>query len=436
MAKINTKNHATVARTHEGAIVKSHTAEQELRRAVASCLLWEDTFYESGEDIATRIFNLCGKVDRDVVANLAVEARHTFKLRHVPLLLLTGLAKFHAGVEGNKDVVAQVISRPDELTELAAIYWKGGRKHLPNSFIRGMAKAFDKFDEYQLAKYNRDGAVKLRDILFLSHPKAKNEDQQAIFDRLATNTLATPETWEVKLSAGENKKDVFENLIRENKLGYLALLRNLRNMEEAGCDRNLVKEAILARRGADRVLPFRYYSAAKHAPSFEKELDTALIASLKDNIVFEGETIVLVDTSGSMTSFGISKKSELMPFEIAAILSSMIGGDVRLFHFATNVAELPKRMGMAGVDTVRNAVGAVGHGTDMGKAVNHVLTYNPKRIIILSDMQTMTQLPNFAGKGYCVNVASYQNSVAHGDWTQINGFSENTLRFIREYENL
>jgi len=115
---------------------------------------------------------------------------------------------------------------------------------------RGLARAFAKFDEYALAKYDRESAVRLRDVLFLSHPKAENEAQDALWKRLIADELKTPDTWQVALSGGADKRETFERLIREVQLGYLALLRNLRNMIEAGCDHDLVRAAIIARKGS------------------------------------------------------------------------------------------------------------------------------------------------------------------------------------------
>jgi len=67
----------------------------------------------------------------------------------------------------------------------------------------------------------------------MSHAKPKDEAQAALWRRLAANELANPDTWEVQLSAGADKKETFERLIREKKLGYIALIRKLRNMEQA-----------------------------------------------------------------------------------------------------------------------------------------------------------------------------------------------------------
>ena len=128
----------------------------------------------------------------------------------------------------------------------------------------------------------------------MSHAKPKDEAQAALWKKLAANELAAPDTWEVQRSAGADKKETFERLIREKKLGYFALIRNLRNMEQAGVDAELVREAILARKGgADKLLPFRYIAAARHAKQFEPQLDIAMLAALVELPKLSGTTIVL-----------------------------------------------------------------------------------------------------------------------------------------------
>ena len=109
---------------------------------------------------------------------------------------------------------------------------------------KGLAAAFPKFDEYQLAKYDRGGPIKLRDVLFLCHAKPRDGAQAAMWKKLIAGTMITPDTWEVALSAGTDKREAWERLLREQKLGALALLRNLRNMHEAGVSDKLVASAL------------------------------------------------------------------------------------------------------------------------------------------------------------------------------------------------
>jgi len=421
--------------TFEGAPAVTLTAEQQLRRSVLSCLLWEDEFYEDGLAIADRIAALASAVAPQVTADLAIEARETFKLRHAPLMLLVALTRTGSGTPLVAQTIERVIQRADELTEFLALYWRHGRKPLSKQMKKGLAAAFGKFDAYQLAKYDRDGPVKLRDVLFMVHAKPKDESQAALWKQVADRTLAAPDTWEVALSGGAAKRETFQRLLAEKKLGYLALLRNLRNMDQAGVDETLVKEAILARRGAERVLPFRYVAAARAAPRFEPWLDQALAETVLEGAVFDGRTIILVDVSGSMDA-RLSAKSDLTRMDAAATLAAIVPGDVRVFTFSNAVKEVPPRRGMAGVDAV---VRSQPHGgTELGKAIQKINALPHDRLIVVTDEQSHDRVPDpKAAKAYMVNVASARNGVGYGlRWVHVDGFSEAVLGFIREHERL
>src|SRR5215471_7665960 len=244
MARLNLLNLGYRPRTHEGAPARNISPELQLRRSVLACLLWETQFYEDGVEIAGRIAELVPKVEAERVAALAVEAREQMKLRYVPLLLVREMArhKTHRGLVA--ETLERVIQRADELCEFVAIYWKDGRVSLSGQVKKGLAAAFPKFDEYQLAKYDRSGPIKLRDVLFLSHAKPRDAAQAGVWKKLIWGRLATPDTWEVALSSGADKRQAWERLLAENKLGALALLRNLRNMKEAGVEEQMVLSAL------------------------------------------------------------------------------------------------------------------------------------------------------------------------------------------------
>lgn len=447
--RLNTAANFTV-KTHEGGPAFPHMKPiQALRRSVASCLLWEKEFYEDGKLIGERIQELAASVPPVDLAALAIEAREDFKLRHVPLLLCRVLAKTGAGTSLVSETLARVIQRADELSEFLAIYWRDGKQPLSKQVKIGLAQAFRKFDEYQLAKYDRAGAVRLRDVLFLTHAKPVDEAQEALWRRLTNNELATPDTWETSLSGGADKRETFERMLLEGKLGYLALLRNLRNMADSGVDTGLVREAILERRGAQRVLPFRYVAAARAAPQFEPYIDQALCESIAHMPILDGKTLVLVDVSGSMDS-KLSDRSDLTRMDAAAALASIIHGNLRVFSFSARglsyqwgrgyvsdgsdvLVEVPPRRGMAGIDAV---VRSQEHGgTLLGKAVSEANAIPHDRLIVITDEQSHDPVPNpSTPKAYMINVASNRNGVGYGRWTHIDGFSENVLRFIHEHE--
>ncbi len=432
--KKNVRNAVPVPLTHGGVRAVRINAEAQLRRSVLATLLWEDQFYEDGQSIADRIQALSAQVDPGKVAALAVEAREIQKLRHVPLLLAASLAPRGGALVG--DTIARVIQRADELSEFLALYWAKGRSPLSKQVKRGLAQAFTKFDAYQLAKYNRDAAIKLRDVLFLTHAKPKDEAQAQLWKQLVDGTLASADTWEVALSAGKDKATEWTRLLSEGKLGYLALLRNLRGMEQAGVSKALIRQAILAGKGADKVLPFRFIAAAKAAPSFEPELDKALLASVAAVPQFSGTTALLVDVSGSMDA-KLSSKSDLTRMDAAAALAAVFPGQAEVYSFSNHVVQVPARKGMAGVEAI---IRSQQHGgTALAQAVAAINTKGGfDRLVVITDEQaTDRSIPApKAGKAYMINVASAKNGVGYGAWTHLDGFSEGVLRWMAELESL
>src|SRR6201982_451568 len=184
MARLNLLNLNSGLRTHEGAPARNLSTELQLRRSVLACLLWESQFYEDGVAIATRIRELVPKVAAEKVAALAVEAREQMKLRHAPLLLVREMARHKTHRAPVSETLARVIQRADELSEFVAIYWKDGRVPLSSQVKKGMAAAFPKFDQYALAKYDRGGPIKLRDVLSLCHAKPRDAAQAGTWKKL------------------------------------------------------------------------------------------------------------------------------------------------------------------------------------------------------------------------------------------------------------
>ena len=447
MARLNIMKPAHLAgpRTHQGAPARYISPELQLRRSVLACLLWERQFYEDGVEIGGRIAELVPKVDAKKVAALAVEARERMNLRHVPLLLAREMARHtsHRGVLA--ETLERVIQRADELTEFVAIYWKDGRVPLSSQAKKGLAAAFPKFDEYQLAKYDRSGPIKLRDVLFLCHAKPRDDKQAGVWKKLIWGRLANPDTWEVAISVvgatnGANKRAAWERLLTENKLGALALLRNLRNFRESAVDEALVLAALSAM-NTQRVLPFRFLAAARYAPQWEKALEQAMLASLAGQAKLPGKTALLVDVSGSMTA-PLSRRSEVRRLDAAyglAVLLREIAGKSAVYSFSDELVELPARRGFALCDAIEKSQSH--NGTQLGKAVeelhrraerDHNQSYD--RLIVISDEQVHDTVPGPNATGYVVNVASYKNGVGYGKWTHIDGWSEAVIEYIRELE--
>lgn len=418
--------------THEGAPARHITSLQELRRMTLSALLFEDTFYESGSSQSKRVAELVAQCKPDDVMTLAMECRNRMYLRHMPLFLTRELARRKNCGSFVADILESVIQRPDELTEYLAIYWKDGRCPISAGSKRGLARAFRKFNAETLSKYDRDKAVKLRDVLRITHSKPESVDQSLTWKKLIAGELESPDTWEVALSSGADKKETFERLLREKKLGGLAFLRNLRNMISSGVDKDLIKERFAG--GFGKVLPFRFIAALRYAPQFVRGLDLAMQKCLTEIPKLPGTTGVLVDVSGSM-DVEISAKSEMTRVDVAAGLAVLISGIAerpRIFTFSYKTVEVPPYPGLALVKTIHDSQT---HGaTYLGEAVQILSMEKLDRLIVITDEQSHDRVPNPSTRGYMINVAANQHGVGYGPWVHIDGWSERVIDFIQEYE--
>lgn len=214
MSSINKKESSPSVITHGGAKTFEVGPEEKLYRSTMSCLLWEDTHYEDGQTIAQRIASLIPNVDPLRTAQIAIDARNLMNLRHVPLLIAREMVRLDSHKSLVSKLLPEIIQRPDELTEFLAIYWKDKKQPLANQVKKGLGKAFTKFNEYQLAKYNTKGKINLKDVLFFTYPKSENLEQKKLWKKLADDELQTPDTWEVILSSNKySKKEAWEKII-------------------------------------------------------------------------------------------------------------------------------------------------------------------------------------------------------------------------------
>ncbi len=422
----------------------------ELMRSVSSCLLWENEFYENGETISNRIAKLVPLVRAELVKNIAISARTNMNLRHVPLWIITNMVKIQSHRHLVAETIYHVIQRPDELTELLSIYWKDGKIPIASQIKKGLAQAFTKFDEYQLAKWNKSKEIKLRDVMRLVHPIPKNKEQSELWNRLQNNNLKTPNTWEVNLSSGNNKRLVWEKMLTTNTLPALALLRNFRNMINVGVDLNLIKNAISSM-NTKRVLPFRFISAVKFAPMLEEVIEQAMLKSLTNVTKIPGHTVLLVDVSGSMSQ-RLSNKSSLSRLDAAcglAILLRETCEKIDILTFSRKLVQVPARHGFALSDVITKSQPHL--ATFLGAAVKAVYSgdvvtanrggvkfkgfgFNIDRLIVISDEQSNDVVPTPKSRGYMINVASCKNGVGYGSWTHCDGWSETVVSWISSLE--
>lgn len=491
-----------------GAKAYKMTPEMELYSTVVTCMV-DDSYYESNADRKSRISNLIAKCSPEFVARLAVYARTEMKLRSVPVILAVELAKLYSGNEIVKRTVAGIVNRADEITEILAYYQttnkrEGAKKlnRLSKQVQKGLIESFNKFDEYQFAKYNRDSAVSLRDALFLVHPKAKDEAQQAIFDKIVSDDLATPYTWETELSELGKKpfknerakakavSEKWQELLASGKLGYMAILRNLRNIvtksssEALDIALNVLTDEQRIRKS--KQMPFRYLSAfleinklAKESAIFEEEkakikrtseaLEKALVTSCDNIPACKGKTAILSDNSGSM--YGdrggkslVSAMSERKSADIANLFAVLYWNKcentyVGLFGDRLIDAGLDRKANVfENFETINRAAKKCGPSTESGifEYMEHLIKSRTMvdRIVIFSDCQVGTGCKWYDSKGnrgdnfnrlfqkylkinpsvkvYTVDLRGYGNSMTqdNGNVVLVSGWSEKIFDMI------
>lgn len=452
--KTNKKTKVPAVYTAEGAVASKINPELELRRSVLTCMLFENSFYENGESIADRIKNLVPKVKAEKVAQIAIEARTKQKLRHVPLLLAREMARTDSHKHLVASTVENVIQRADELGELIAIYWKDKKQPLSAQIKKGLGNAFKKFDEFSLGRYQNSGNIKLRDVLFLTHPKPNNKKQEKLWKKLVDKQLSCPEdTWEVQLSAskGENKKEVWTNLLKEGKLGALALLRNLRNCQDAGVEDSVIRKA-LKNCNPEKALPFRFITAARYAPKFEPELEELMFKCLQNQEKLAGKTVLIVDVSGSMGG-KVSGKSEVSRLDTACALAMLVrelSDNVSIYATAGNdysreakTQLVPARNGFALRDAIHDLAGKLGGGGIFLKQVMDFTCGKEKkadRVIVISDSQDcdLVNKPDsaqaYGNNNYLMDISCEKYGIGYNKFTVINGFSESLIDYVIQSE--
>ena len=203
--------------------------QMALYSTVCTSMLMPKYYRQNTEAQLNELRYLISNNDPEFVARLAVYAREKMFMRTIPLVLVVELARLYNRGSALKKAVARVVARPDEIVELIAYYMKANDrtnfKRLSKQLSKGLKIAFNKFNEYQFAKWNRDGQVKLSDALRMVRPVPKSEDQGEIFQKICTNTLAVPYTWESEFAnlGRELNKEILKYLYEETGLINLDL---------------------------------------------------------------------------------------------------------------------------------------------------------------------------------------------------------------------
>lgn len=456
MAKFNTINTNKTVNKSGHAAYKMKDKEKLITQVLTS-FFNESKFYgDNSAEMQETIKSVIAS-DPAFVAKLAVFARREFNMRSVSHILVAYLAHEVEGKPYVKKAIKAVTLRGDDVTEIMACYLSMFGKPIPNALRRGISDAMQGFDEYTLAKYKGNGkSVKMRDLLCLCRPAPKNESQSDLYKRLLNDELEIPVTWATELSAHGNNTETWEKLIDSGKVGYMALLRNLRNILNANPS-NLEK-VLSTIENPERVrkskqLPFRYLSAYKELENIGGSrvfdaLENAVEASIENMPKLDGTTVIAVDVSGSMSD-PVSAKSKVRCYEIAMLLGLMANKicDNSIFYvFNNDINKYPVSHRSGILETTLKS--HCGGGTFMHLPFTKMMADNVKadRIIVLSDNECnggwnrpvqvyADEYRNETGNDiwvHAIDLQGYGTQQFYGNKTNvIAGWSEKVFDFIK-----
>jgi 60 kDa SS-A/Ro ribonucleoprotein len=497
MARYNTKSVTPTVTNHQGGTGYALDAKTELISILATGL--DNKFYEKLGEREQRLANVIADVaksDTTFVAKAMIYARTVMGQRTVTHFGAVQLAKHLAGnslgskffsKRARKANAGGIIFRLDDMLEIAACYKAiNPGKSFSNAIKKGFKDALESADEYELAKYqakNKD--ISLVDIVNLVHPKptAKMVD---VFAKLMKGELKQFNTVEDKntkagqeiaakvksgeitkaeaeIKLNEAKEDNYAELISTRKIGYLALLRNLRNILKTGGNAELVKNACELLTDAklikqSLVFPHQIDLAlevmldefgASGAKPFITALNTAYELAIPNltELFTNGRTAVVFDSSGSMSSRivlaggrkGGSEDAIAKAALIAATLAKGINADV--YHFADSCQSISYNP-LDTVNTLKKRFlskqGAVGYGTSFD-SIARTLGNKYDRVFVISDMQGRDHMDRTSLKGahiYSVDLCGYGTTMFKpGNKTYgIYGYGADIYELIKKVE--
>lgn len=360
----------------------------------------QDQYYEKASDTVKRIAALIkSQNDKLFCAKAAVFARKEFGMRSVSHVVAGEIARTVKGEAWTRRFFDKVIRRVDDMMEVVSYYASTGSLHpLPNALKKGLRDAIARFDEYQLAKYRGEGkAVKLVDLVNLVHP-ARN----SALDKLVKGELKSKETWETKLTqAGQKaktkeqkeelKKAAWGELLKSKKLGYFALLRNLRNIIEQSPENvDLALEQLQDEKAIRKslVLPFRFQTAMEELSKVGlltgrkvlAAISKAMDLSVQNCPELPGRTLIALDESGSMAGRAI---------EIGSLFAAALykRNDSMLLSFSENARFRNVNPQDSTSSICRMLCQDMGSAGTNFHSIFERITGKFDRIIILSDMQ-------------------------------------------------
>lgn len=406
-------------------------AKEELATILVTSMCG-DQFYRPAGDGLVRLRQLLDEVCKTddgarFAVKAAVYARNAMGLRSITHATIAEVAHRVRGASWTVDAYENAIRRVDDITEIISYYIGEMGKPIPNSLKRALRAAFSRFSAYQLAKYKSDGsALSLRDAARLLHPKPTDLNRDAL-SLLIKGELKSTDTWESRLSASGTAEDkdsarteAWAGLIADRKLGYLAILRNLRNIAkdapqslEAALE--FLSDAEQVKRG--NAFPYQIYLAmravvgdnrmgARERELISEHLNRALDIAVANVPTLSGDTVVLVDVSGSMTGGKVGgEKSTTTPAEVASLFAAMLGkvcnrAEVILFDYNVKQVNLFPGSTLATAHYINQIASSMGGGTNF-TAPFQAMRGKCDRIIILSDMQGWVSGVPAAFDEYC-----------------------------------
>lgn len=381
------KKEQSVTTNLAGGIGFKPSKELELA-AVLLTTLGSDKYYMSKEELFDQLDRLISECDNLFCAKAIVFARKQFGMRTISHYATSVLAKYISGEVWAKNFYNAVVNRPDDMTEIVACHLSRKQK-ITNAMRKGFAEALGRFDGYALAKYRcENNEVKLVDVVNICHPKETEKNAGAI-TKLIHGELKSFDTWESELSAvGDDvdaKKSVWRRLLAENKLGYFALLRNIRNIITLG-DPNLKNDVLTALLNEDAirkslVLPFRFSTAYKELAKIDadamRQISRACEIACSNVPKLPGKTLVALDVSGSMSFVA----------DVASLFAAVLvkSNDCDIIRFS-EAAEYMNVNSDDSIMTIKECLRFAGGGTNFIDIFN-VADKKYDRVILLSDMQ-------------------------------------------------
>ena len=397
-----------------GGVSYSHPIKHEIASVVLSTMVYGDSYYESEKDRLACIEQMLDNPEiAEFVAKTMVYARNVGNLRSISHYLAGILSEKVKGSNYLRSALRKSFIRPDDLTETLALWNSRNKgKMVPNSLRRAFKDALETYDNYQLKKYKgARSAVKLRDVVKLAHPKG---DFKALIEGTLEN-VQTAQTVNAG-STGEARAENYKSMLQNHKLGYMAALKNIKNILESGADVETVDMLCSLLRNekaclGSRVLPFRFTQAygivnemnidRLMAKKIQKAIEDGFILSARNIPIVEGNesVAILLDESDSM-NFYFSEDMPLMtPFMVGkTLMASMLTGLDKSNVVGYLWADHAREVSVDGspFEFIKNT-NAQGMGTDVWAAIAGLIKSQTKvdKLVILTDMQMYS-----VGSGY------------------------------------